>query len=78
MLNPSKPIVIDATEKFVNSGIIVAKQFMDKFPGSTESFTVTFKKQGTYYYICIIILHGRSNSSKITRIPIFFLFLDRY
>ncbi len=53
MLNPSKPVVINGTEKFVNSGIIVAKKFVDIYPGSTDSFTVTFNKLGTYDYICI-------------------------
>ena len=53
MLNPSKPVVIDGTEKFINSGIIVAKKFVDIYPGSTDSFTIKFDKPGTYDYICI-------------------------
>jgi plastocyanin len=53
MLNPSKPFVMNGTEKFVNSGIIVAKKFVDIYPGSTDSFTVTFNKAGLYDYICI-------------------------
>ena len=53
MLNPSKPVVMNGTEKFVNSGIIVAKKFVDIYPGSTDSFTVTFNKAGVYDYICI-------------------------
>ncbi len=53
MLNTSKPIAIDGTEKFVNSGIIVAKKYVDIYPGSTDSFTLTFNKPGTYDYICI-------------------------
>jgi plastocyanin len=53
MLDPSKPVVMDGTEKFVNSGIIVAKKFVDIYPGSTDSFTITFIKPGTYDYICI-------------------------
>jgi plastocyanin len=53
MLNPSKIVVMNGREKFVNSGIIVAKKFVDIYPGSTDSFTVTFNKSGTYDYICI-------------------------
>jgi plastocyanin len=53
MLNPSKPVVMNGTEKFVNSGIIVAKKFVNIYPGSTDSFTVTFDKAGVYDYICI-------------------------
>ncbi|MER5175604.1 MAG: hypothetical protein ABJB76_10075 [Candidatus Nitrosocosmicus sp.] len=53
MLNTSKPVAIDGTEKFVNSGIIVAKKYVDIYPGSTDSFTLTFNKPGTYDYICI-------------------------
>lgn len=53
MLNPSKPVVMDGTEKFVNSGIIVSKKYVEIYPGSTDSFTVTFNKPGTYGYICI-------------------------
>ncbi len=53
MLNPTKPVVMDGTEKFVNSGIIVAKKYVDIYPGSTDSFTVTFNKAGVYDYICI-------------------------
>jgi plastocyanin len=53
MLDPTKPVVMDGTEKFINSGIIVAKKFIDIFPGSTDSFTIKFDKPGTYNYICI-------------------------
>ena len=53
MLDPSKPVVMYGTEKFVNSGIIVAKKFVGIYPGSTDSFTITFNKPGTYDYICI-------------------------
>jgi plastocyanin len=53
MLDPSKPVVMDGTEKFVNSGIIVAKKFVNIYPGSTDSFTITFDKPGTYDYICV-------------------------
>ena len=53
MVNPLKPVVMSGGEKFVNSGIIVAKANQKIFPGSTDSFTVTFNKAGTYDYICI-------------------------
>ncbi len=44
---------MDGTEKFVNSGIIVAKKFVDIYPGSIDSFTIKFNKPGIYNYICI-------------------------
>ncbi len=53
LVNPSKPVVLDGSEKFVNSGIIVAKKYQNIYPGSTDSFTVTFKKAGVYDYICL-------------------------
>jgi plastocyanin len=53
MLNTTNPVAIDGSEKFVNSGIIVAKKYVDIYPGSTDSFTLTFNKPGTYDYICI-------------------------
>jgi plastocyanin len=42
------------TEKYVNSGWLLPKGQEQIFPGSGNTFTVTFDKAGTYNYICAI------------------------
>jgi plastocyanin len=42
------------TEKYVNSGWILPKGLEQQYPGSGNTFTVTFEKPGTYNYICVI------------------------
>ena len=42
------------TEKYVNSGWILPKGLEQQYPGSGNTFTVTFEKPGTYYYLCVI------------------------
>lgn len=42
------------TEKYVNSGWILPKGLEQQYPGSGNTFTVTFEKPGTYDYICVI------------------------
>jgi plastocyanin len=44
------------TEKYVNSGWILPKGLEQQYPGSGNTFTVTFEKPGTYDYICVIHL----------------------
>jgi plastocyanin len=39
-------------EKYVNSGWLVPKGQEKAFPGSSNTFTVTFQKVGTYDYLC--------------------------
>jgi plastocyanin len=52
-LNSNASDVIDGTEKYVNSGVILpAGQIPAGIPAIT-TFTATFKKAGTYDYICI-------------------------
>jgi len=53
-LGPNASYSLDGSEKYVNSGWLVPKPFLDDFPGSSETFTVTFEKSGTYPYVCIL------------------------
>ena len=52
-LNPNALYAIDGTEKYINSGVLLpAGQIPPGIPPIT-TFTATFKKAGTYDYICI-------------------------
>jgi plastocyanin len=42
------------TEKYVNSGWILPEGLEKQYPGSGNTFTVTFEKSGTYDYLCVI------------------------
>lgn len=53
-LGPNASYSIDGTERYVNSGWLIPKPFLDEIPGSSETFTLTFEKSGTYPYVCII------------------------
>jgi len=41
-------------EKYINSGWLVPKQQEQVFPGSSNTFTVTFEKAGIYNHICAV------------------------
>ncbi len=43
---------MNGSEKYVNSGWLVPKGQEQAFSGSSNRFTVTFQKTGTYHYIC--------------------------
>ena len=48
---------MNGSEKYVNSGWLLPKgQEQQDFPGSSNTFTVTFQKAGTYTYVCILHL----------------------
>jgi plastocyanin len=49
---PNAAYAINGSEKYVNSGWLVPKGQEQAFPGSSNTFTVTFQKAGTYSYIC--------------------------
>jgi plastocyanin len=42
------------TEDYVNSGWLMPKGQENLYPGSGNTFTMTFQKAGTYDYLCII------------------------
>jgi plastocyanin len=49
---PNAAYTMDGTEKYVNSGWLVPKGQEQLYPGSSNTFAVTFQKEGTYHYIC--------------------------
>jgi plastocyanin len=42
------------TERYVNLGWILPEGLKKQYPGSGNTFTVTFEKSGTYDYLCVI------------------------
>src|SRR5918999_65264 len=45
---------LSGTEDYVNSGWLMPKGQENLYPGSGNTFTMTFQKAGTYDYLCII------------------------
>jgi plastocyanin len=48
---PDASLVITGTEKYVNSGWMFPNSAV---PGTSSTFSVTFKKPGTYNYLCLL------------------------
>ncbi len=51
---PTAVYTMTGNEKYVNSGWLLPKGQEKRFPGSSNTFTVTFQKAGTYHYQCQI------------------------
>jgi plastocyanin len=51
---PNAKYTFSGSEKYVNSGWLLPKGHEQEYPGSGNTFTVTFQKAGTYGYICIL------------------------
>jgi plastocyanin len=51
---PDANYTMTGTEKYVNSGWFLPKGQEKQYPGSGNTFTVTFEKPGTYKYICLL------------------------
>jgi plastocyanin len=49
---PNAAYGMTGSEKYINSGWLLPKGQEQGFPGSSNTFTVTFQKAGTYNYIC--------------------------
>jgi plastocyanin len=49
---PNVVYTMSGNEKYVNSGWLVPKGQEKAFPGSSNTFKVTFQKAGTYNYLC--------------------------
>jgi plastocyanin len=49
---PNAAYTVNGSEKYVNSGWLLPKGQEQSYPGSGNTFTVTFQKAGTYSYIC--------------------------
>ena len=45
---------MSGTEDYVNSGWLLPKGQENVYPGSGNTFTMTFQKAGTYDYLCIV------------------------
>jgi plastocyanin len=45
---------MSGTEDYINSGWLLQKGQENVYPGSGNTFTMTFQKAGTYDYLCII------------------------
>jgi plastocyanin len=52
MAPPNAIFTLMGNEKYVNSGWIAPKG--SPFPGSSDTFSLTFQKAGTYPYLCIL------------------------
>ena len=53
-MNPNANYTMAGTEKYLNSGWFLPKGREQAYPGSGNTFTVTFQKPGTYDYLCIL------------------------
>lgn len=51
---PNANYTLTGTEKYVNSGWLLPNGFEQEYPGSGNTFSVTFENPGTYHYICIL------------------------
>jgi plastocyanin len=45
---------MSGTEDYINSGWLLPKGQENLYPGSGNTFTLTFQKAGTYDYVCIV------------------------
>ncbi|NOJ30551.1 MAG: hypothetical protein DA329_00205 [Candidatus Nitrosocosmicus sp.] len=53
-MTPNANYTLTGTEKYVNSGWFLPNGFEQEYPGSGNTFSVTFEKPGSYNYICIL------------------------
>jgi plastocyanin len=49
---PNGNFTLTGNEQYVNSGWLVQKTQQKAYPGSSNTFAVTFQKAGTYGYLC--------------------------
>lgn len=66
-MRPNSNYTIDGSEKYINSGFLLPKGQEQEFPGSAVSFTVTFKKAGTYDYFDIF--HPWMRGKVVVQLP---------
>lgn len=53
-MKPNANYSVTGSEKYINSGWFLPNGLEDEFPGSSNTFTVKFEKQGTYGYLCVL------------------------
>ena len=53
-MNPNANYTMTGDEKYINSGWFLPKGQEVLFPGSGNTFSITFEKAGTYGYLCVL------------------------
>jgi plastocyanin len=53
-MSPNTNYSITGTEKYINSGWFLPNGLEQQYPGTSNTFTATFEKPGTYDYICVL------------------------
>jgi plastocyanin len=53
-MKPNANYSMTGSEKYINSGWFLPNGLEKQYPGSGNTFTVKFEKQGTYDYLCIL------------------------
>jgi plastocyanin len=53
-MKPNANYSMTGSEKYINSGWFLPNGLEKQYPGSGNTFTVRFEKQGTYDYLCIL------------------------
>ena len=53
-MSPNANYTMTGDEKYINSGWILPKGLEEEYPGSGNTFAMTFEKPGTYDYLCIL------------------------
>ena len=53
-MNPNANYEMAGSEKYVNSGWLLPSGLEQQYPGSGNTFTITFESPGTYDYLCLL------------------------
>ncbi len=53
-MNPNANYDMAGNEKYVNSGWLLPSGLEQQYPGSGNTFTITFESPGTYGYLCLL------------------------
>lgn len=53
-MNPNANYSMTGDEKYINSGWFLPEGLEEQYPGSGNTFALTFEKPGTYDYLCIL------------------------
>jgi plastocyanin len=53
-MNPNANYDMAGNEKYVNSGWLLPSGLEQQYPGSGNTFTITFQSPGTYDYLCLL------------------------
>ena len=54
VLGPNGNFTMTGNEQYVNSGWLLPKGHQQLYPGSSNTFSITFQKAGNYSYLCLI------------------------